>query len=505
MSSLYLWPSHPGLSLLVLFLASQVFLYAGRAPLHKAFDALGRGLGGSLRYASRSLREAGRLMREKNREIAAASGRSSVQKRMHQEIQRVDAMIAKDLGRYPELHQKLDELVTTLESDYAECGSTPPVAPGWGAAVEAVGKMPPQADKLVAKMLGEIGKTAERSDKDALKEYRDATAKRHKVLASMAPAWKEAKATLASVGGAITRTLEGVARVDAHAEKLDALTKADGPGARISLWHNLNLFVVSAIVVGIAAAGAFVNFQLIALPMSELVPSGSRVAGFSVPSIAALVLVLMEITAGVFVTESLGITSLFPNLDALPANRRRIVTVVSLGALFFLATVESSLAILRERIVEADAALSFSLAGSAPGAASQSSIPMIGQALLGFVLPFVLALVAIPLETLISTGGHVVLGATSGALSFAGGLFGFGSLCMKRGAFAAKSLVDVWVCVPLHAERVFLASRQPRESVAPAPRIVAKESRSPSPRPTGSLDELDLSSPNFVTRSGGSR
>ena len=469
MSSFYLWPDHPGVSLLFLFLASQLFLYAARSPLHRAMESLGAGIAGAFRHAARALRSVAARLSERNRELAAASGRGTAVKRLEQELRRVDGSISRDLGRYPELHRRLDELAAKLETDYTECGSAPPVAPGWGAALEAVGKMPDSGDKLVAKMLGEIGKTAERSDKEALREYRDATSKRHKILGSMAPSWKEARALLGEVKGSVGRALEAVKRVDGHAERVEKLSGSDAPAARLSLWHSANLFLVSAIVVAIAAAGAFVNFQLIALPMSELVPSGSRVAGVSVPTIAALVLVLMELTAGVFVTEALGITSLFPNFDALPVSRRRIVLGVSLGALFFLAAVESSLAILRERLVEADTALTLSLAGAEAGAsaAATSNVPMIGQAVLGFVLPFVLALIAIPLETLLSTGGHVVLGVAAGTCAAAGTFFGVLSLAAKRGLRAVRHLIDVYIAVPLKAEQLILGrapSTPPRSS-----------------------------------------
>src|SRR6476646_4225734 len=115
----------------------------------------------------------------------------------------------------------------------------------------------------------------------------------------------------------------------------------------------------------VALGGAFVSFQLIRLPMSELVPSGTRIGGIPVPTIAALVIVLMEVAAGIFLTETLGFTTLFPKLELLPASRRRLLLTVSFMGLLLLASVESSLAILREHLVEADTALKASLAGGA--------------------------------------------------------------------------------------------------------------------------------------------
>ena len=144
-----------------------------------------------------------------------------------------------------------------------------------------------------------------------------------------------------------------------------------------------------------ALGGAFVNFQLIALPMSELVPAGARVGGIPVSTVSALVIVLMETALGLFLMEMLGFTDLFPKLQGIPASRRKLVLGLAFFGLLFLACVESSLAVLREQIVEADAALKLSLAsgeGNVVAAASTSKIPVIGQATLGFVLPWVLTL-----------------------------------------------------------------------------------------------------------------
>src|SRR5438128_4524018 len=159
---------------------------------------------------------------------------------------------------------------------------------------------------------------------------------------------------------------------------------------------------------------------MIALTISELVPSGSRIGGMPVSTVAALVIVLMEIAAGIFAMEMLGITSFFPKLDLLPSSRRRIILVVALAGLLLLACIECSLAVLREQIVESASALKASLAGvreQAVAGPASSRIPVVGQAVLGFILPWILAMVAVPLETLFPTGGHIALTLTPGVLA----------------------------------------------------------------------------------------
>ena len=153
----------------------------------------------------------------------------------------------------------------------------------------------------------------------------------------------------------------------------------------------------------------------------------------------------------------LGITDLFPKLQSVPPSRRRLILMLSVGGLFFLASVESSLAILREQIVEADAALKLSLAGAentVVARAANSSIPMIGQAVLGFVLPWILAMVAVPLEMLLDSGRHVLAQLAVLALQIVGNAMHVLAHIARYLATAIPSVYDVYVAIPLRIERM---------------------------------------------------
>ena len=211
----------------------------------------------------------------------------------------------------------------------------------------------------------------------------------------------------------------------------------------------------------VALGGAYINFQLIALPMSELVPAGSRIGGLPVSMVSALVIVLMEAAVGIFLMDMLGITDLFPKLGSVSHSRRRIILGISLAGLFFLASVESSLAILREQIVEADATLKLALAGpdgEVVARPTHSSIPMIGQAVLGFVLPWILAMVAIPLEMFLDSGRHVL--AQLGILAL--NILGYTMVVLAHAAgyltTLLPSIYDVYVAIPLRIERMLRRS-----------------------------------------------
>src|SRR3954464_8538791 len=317
--------------------------------------------------------------------------------------------------------------------------------------------MPPIMDGTVKRVLEEIQKSAAAGEKKALNEFRETTAKRHRILSSMAPAWKEMQKVATEVARAVSGALEATKRIDGFMTSYEQVRAAESKAVRALGWNATQLFVVSLLVMAVAMGGAFVNFNLIALPMSELVPSGNRIAGMPVSTVAALVVVLMEIAAGVFAMEMLGITSFFPKLELLPKSRRRIILVVAVGGLLMLACIEASLAILREQIVESSTALKAWLAGVKDHAVAQtatSRIPVMGQAVLGFILPWILAMVAVPLETMISTGGHIVLSAVTGLMHAGNMICRLGGHGMRYLCEGARHLYDIYIVIPLQIERL---------------------------------------------------
>jgi hypothetical protein len=472
MEHLYFWPANPAASLFALWLLSQVFLYAARVPVHKALREVARLTGGVFRVTARFCRGLAKVVAERDHEMIVEMGKGDVGSKVGREFHRIEGAFAKELARYPDLHRKIDDAITKIDADFQETATAAPAAPGWTEAVAAVAKMPQGGDSVVKKVLEEIHKSAQAGEKKALAEFREATAKKHKILGAMAPAWKDLAKLATEVKQAVSGALESTKRIDGYMVSFEKVRAADDKEVRALGWSSTQLFVVSVIVLAVAIGGAFVNFNLIALPMSELVPSGSRIGGMPVSTVAALVVVLMEVAAGVFAMEMLGVTSFFPKLELLPKSRRRMILTVALGGLFMLACIEASLAVLREQIVESSTALKASLAGSAAVAETASSrIPVIGQAVLGFILPWILAMVAVPLETMISTGGHIVLSAVTGLLYLGAIVSRLLGHALRYGLEAARHAFDIYIVIPLQIEKMVGGGRaQPAVALRPGAR-----------------------------------
>ncbi len=412
MSNLYIWPEMPFLSIATLVASSMIFLYLARTPLQLALQALDDGIAGGLTKISNWIKEVVVKMQEKNKKVLLESSIADSEQKIAQEFKRLETSYTKHLADYPALHLKLDESIANIDADFKECGQAVPEAPGWNDAVESIAKIKGTAtgDRVIENMLKELHKSAVDGEKMALAEMRKTASKRHKILSSLAPIWNKILKTMNVVNSKVSLVLEASSKIEKYMKEYESVRDGGADSIDMLSSRAAKVFIFSIIVIVIAGFGAFINFQLIALPMSELVPAGTRVLGLQVSDVSALVIVMLEIVLGIFLMEALGITSIFPQISHMTSSKRRILLYAALLGLLFLASVEAALAVLRDHIAETNAATTQALAGkSAISADSENSqITVIGQATLGFILPWILAMVAVPLEMLIESGQHVL-------------------------------------------------------------------------------------------------
>jgi hypothetical protein len=448
------WANHWRL-IVVGFVLGQFFFYAARKPTHQLIRSLGAALKGPFRLAAAWCRRLAAGIEQRNREVLVEVAKNEVEKKLERDLVRLEAGFARELRDYPELHRRLSESIRQIEEDIATSRDAPPDLPGWPEALKAVSDMPQLADSQGRAILEAIKQAASKSEDKQLKMYRSATAKRHQILSGMLPKIRDTKATNGDLLKAVERALETTTHVDQHMERYEKLRgKKDSLPSGFSL-DVFGRFVIALLITSVAVAGVFVNFNLIALPMSELVPSSARIASVPVATFAALVIVLMEITAGVFVFDSLGITDLIPKISRLSTRQRTAIMVVSVLALFLLSCIEASLAILREHLAETEVALRAALAGQAASAAGWSNVTVIGQAVLGFILPWILALIAMPLEMLIQTARPLIVESLALAVRVLGLLFKGVFHAFHYGTRAIEALLDVYVVLPEQLFKLF--------------------------------------------------
>ncbi len=427
MEAFYFWPERPALSWLALWAISVAALWAARAPLFELIERLGKNLEEVFAAGGRSCQAAAEKLCERSRTALLAAGGLALQSKLEQEFQRIEGGFSERLGQYSGLQRRLDDVLQALEQDYRQSGESPPEVPGWAAAVESIAGVPNADDPNVHMILENVRKALDEAQKKALHLYRADTAERHGILDRMRSLWKEVVVLQQRMSETLARALETASRVNGYIDEYARVRNDDRAEARALSYSASKTCAVALFVVGVVCASGFVSFQLLVVPLAGLMP-GATLLGASLAKLSVGVIVLVHLALGVFVMDGVGVTELLPRLAALSGQRRRRLLAVAIGGLFVLAVIEGALAGVREGY----------------GLAEQG---------LGFVLPWLGALAAVPLGTLLDSGRHVGVALAAGLVSGVGSLaFGLGHIA-RATASVLPSLIDVYVSVPLRIER----------------------------------------------------
>jgi hypothetical protein len=385
-------------------------LYFARRPFHRAVMSFSKIIYNAMRFTAASVLSAEKRLVKRNREVMMAAGLENAERIVEREFDRISAAVARDLEGYPKIHRQLSELITKLDEDFNSSADVPPSLPNWMPIIESIAKIKHTGDSMVANMLSEINRSLTDQNKKAIDNYRNSTASRHAILNKMMPFWRKTQKSLDRIAGSITNIKKRSKTVDRYMDEYEKIRSGSDKAARALSTSAMTQFAIAALVLLIAIGGAIINFNLIALPMSEMVGGASYIGPFKTSDVAGLVIILVELTMGLFLMESLRITRLFPIIGAMDDKMRHRMIIITFTLLAILAGVESALAFMRDRIAHDMEALRQTLSGVEQTGLPTSIIPTVGQMVMGFILPFALAFVAIPLEMFVSSS-RTVLGA----------------------------------------------------------------------------------------------
>jgi hypothetical protein len=443
------WPAVSALLWVVLLMA---VMYLARHTAHQAIHTAMSALASGLRLASHSLAHAEARLAARNREVLLAAGRESKERVVEREFERVGETVRKDLTNYPALHRALSESITRIEEDHQNAREVPPEAPGWVRAVEAVAKL--DVKNGAAEVLADIHKSLTKAHKEAIDAYRKASGERHALLRSMMPEWRHIQEALSRVNKCVESLLARAVTIDRHMQEYEDIVRGQDRAVSVLQSSSVVQFFISALVLAVATGGAAINFSLIARPMAEMVGGTSYIGVFRTADIAALVIIMVEISMGLFLMESLRITRLFPVIGALPDKMRVRMIWITFTILLLLASIEAGLAYMREVLLQDELATGALLRGESGGMLENEYlwITTAAQMGMGFILPFALVFVAIPLETFVHSL-RTVLGLVGIAFlrTLALLLRVLGNGCRHLGTLAER-LYDLPLFVPLWLE-----------------------------------------------------
>jgi hypothetical protein len=452
MSSLLTFTPWPVVSAAILLMLLVAALYLARDTAHQAIQAAAGALSRGLRVAAHSVIHAQERLSARNREVLLAAGREAKERVVEREFARVADTVRKDLAGYPDMHRRLSEAIQRIEEDQEKAAEVPPEAPGWAQAVKVVANL--DARNAGAEILSDIHKSMVKAHAEAMDHYRKASSERHALLRRMMPDWRLIQQALGHVHRSVESVIGRSQTIDRHMEEYEAIVRSEDRALSVLSSSSIVYFFVSALVLAVATAGTAVNFTLIARPMAEMVGGTNFIGAYRTADIAALVIIMVEISMGLFLMESLRITRLFPVIGALSDKIRVRMVVITFLILLLMASIEAGLAYMREVLLLDEMATNALLRGDTSGSIVNSHlwITTAAQMGMGFVLPFALVFVAIPLETFVHSLRTVVglIGiALLQALALLLRLLGNG--CRHLGALACR-LYDLPLFVPLWIE-----------------------------------------------------
>jgi len=415
MQSLLTFTPWPAVSAAILLILLMCALYFARGTAHQLLLAAAGALARGLRVAAHSVIRAQERLAARNREVLLAAGREAKERVVEREFARVADTVRKDLGGYPGLHRRLSESIQRIEEDQKKAVEVPPEAPGWAQAVKVVANL--DARNAGAEILADIHKSMVKAHAEAMNDYRRASSERHALLRRMMPDWRLIQETLGRVNKSVESVLGRSQAIDRHMEEYEAIVRGEDRALAVLSSSSVVYFFVSALVLAVATAGTAVNFTLIARPMAEMVGGTNFIGTYRTADIAALVIIMVEISMGLFLMESLRITRLFPVIGALTDKTRVRMAIVTFLILLLMASIEAGLAYMREVLLLDEMATNALLRGdnSTSMVNSHLWITTAAQMGMGFVLPFALVFVAIPLETFVHSL-RTVVGLTGIAL-----------------------------------------------------------------------------------------
>lgn len=462
--------SNPFLSMMIWIFLLLTALHFARRPFHRAVSAVGKIIHNAMRLTAAGVISAEKRLLRRNREVLLAAGLEKIERLVEREFDRINAAVVRDLEGFPHIQRRLAELITRLDEDYSRSADLPPSLPNWLPVIESIANIEHSGDSMVGNMLGEINRSLNEQHKSAIDNYRSANAQRHAILNKLLPVWRRVQKILDNVAKSIRNLNQRAASIDRHMDAYEQIRLQTDKAARMLSSSSLIQFCIAGLFLMIAFGAALINFNLIAMPMASIFGVASRIGPYNTSDVAALFIILTELTMGLFLMESLRITRLFPVIGSMDDRMRHLMIWVSLALLTILAGVESSLAFMSDQIAQNMEALRRTLtAAPEPGSMVNSMIPTIGQMIIGFILPFVLAFVSIPLESFVWSSRTVlgiVAAAVMGSIAFLLRLIG------NTGYYTARlviNLYDLLIFPSIWLEGVLVGSKPQRKAVPAEP------------------------------------
>lgn len=469
----YLWfPSQPLMSGLIWILLTLSIMYLARWPAQTAIITIFRSMSRILRQLLKHLVAVNVSLRQRNRDILLTNGRELFEYKLEKNFVRIAEQVARDLSVWPTLHRDMREQITRMDRNFSEAGEVPPHPPEWLQVVDSVAQISAHGSDVIARILADIHNTLKQAMEKAVIEYRHANRNRYALLNRMLPQWRGMGENLDKLDKKIERLIERTQVIDIQMHHYQQILQGTEQAVHTLSKSAASNLLLSTLLLMVAIAGGVINFQLLALPLSEVVGVHGLVMGMRSSDIATMVIVFLQIILGLFLLEAAGVTRLLPDIGLLDRRKRRGVMYLMIFLLLMMASMESLLVYTRDALVEDNVALNKLLMMSdEQQQVSMSWIPVLGQVVIGFSLPLLLIFSVIALENFINALRTVLSMFLSWLLDVVAMLLRLMVTLTQTIARLLIVIYDLIIFLPIYIER-FWNRRQPMKRRKPETKSV---------------------------------
>ena len=426
-----------------------VLLYIARPQLHRLIRSIFFGLSHVFRYVARRLQQAGDNVYRRYIEIVAAHTAEALEQKLVGQARRLEA-------RAPRIDRRMSAIVDSLETSRAELDET-------GETFRAIELDERTMDTFRTSLESAGDSKAKTRSTAAAADVRRAVKEE---IAPLRPQLNALRSELKPLGENTGRLRDLSAELERTSKKFnenlaqfEACIHPDYAHRRDAAQRQSILipWVLALIVMTVALTGVFLNFFLIQRPMAEIVGDDLQVLGLPLPTAAALVVIFLEAVAGIVLMDAAGVTKL-TQIATLPRLPKRILLYAAIAFLAAFSVFEALLAIQREALIEIDQQTARMALGEDAGAGDDVSgglsLTMLAQMILAVLIPWLLAIAAIPLETVIQNLVFILRLVAYQLLIFASFIFALLANALKALGLFFLRVYDLIIFLPLAIEQM---------------------------------------------------
>lgn len=443
------------ISLLLAVLAAVAVLYLARPQCLRLLRTGAVAIATLLRRLRRRVLDTRTRAHRRLRAAVVAEARRRELRAAELERRRLDHLIDRDLAELPSLQRRIVDELQQVDEEYRSSIETPPAPPRWLEAVGAVAALRGHDDPSVARVLEEMHATLDRSCHETLRQHRQASQRRHRVLGGLRTRLQRIEVLFGRIERSVARLSVRARHLDRHLERVESLQPVAMAPARNLAAHVSARLVAALAGLAIILAAGYVEFYLLQRPLEEIGQAAGPAPGplaFGDQIVLAVIASLGLL--GWLGLEIAGYTRLLP---ALGTGDSRVTRIAMIGLTVLIALLLASIAglawtqdYLRAQSLGVETMLA---GGRVELPITVALAPALAQSVISVVFGLLVALVALPVESLLRDGRLALRALWLGVLRLLVAAIDLLALVTVHGARLLIALYDVIVFLPLALER----------------------------------------------------